>query len=642
MKRLAAFLWILIFWAAGQPALAQPAPASAFAELPALGFTALSPDGNMLAYSYSQGPDHFILVSNLRTGQRNAFGANQVRVEGLQWVGNTHVVVRGGQARNFSMIRGVVDLAQLIAFDAQTGEMRHLVRRSRNMGFNPDLAQIRAVDHERGRVLIEVRSTSFTADLYWVDVRTGSYARHESGTVETVGWVIGPSKETVARVERRGSDGLTVLLRQGNRMVTLERDGQRPNLMAVYGLDATGENLIARQGRRGIASSVVAIALDGSGKEEEIFSHPTYEVSDVVVESYTNAVLGVEWADEYVRTHWFDGGFSEIHELLGQSLQADTIRVEAWSQDRSVALVEAVYSDRPTDYFIFRNDAASGMRLEGPLSTNSAVAATDLPARLPMTYRARDEVSIPGYLTVPDGPGPHPFVILPHGGPAARDYGGYDYFAHFIASRGYGVMQPNFRGSAGYGLVWRTSGHGEWGTGMMQNDVTDAVQALIAAGIADPDRICIAGASYGGYAALAGAAFTPELYRCAISINGVGNLQRMMNYARDRFGRASGPHAYWQTAMIGNFEGNERNYLRDRSPEDNAASIRAAVLLLHGVDDSVVPVEQSRRMDSALRRQGVPVRYVEQRGGDHWLTSYEIRRQVLEEMEAFLAEHLSP
>lgn len=642
MKRLAAFLWILVFWAAGQSALAQPAPASAFAELPSLGFTALSPDGQMLAYSDSQGANHFILATNLQTGERRPFLADRVRVEGLQWVGNTHVVVRAGRPRNIAIVRGVVDYAELIALDIQTGQMRHLVRRTRNMGFNPDLAQIRAVDHEQGRVMIEVRSTSFTADLYWVDVRTGSYSRHESGTVQTVGWVIGPQRETVARVERRDGEGLTVLLRQGNRMVTLERDSELPNLMAVYGLDSTGENLIARQSRRGVASSVVAIALDGSGKEEELFSDPTHEVSGVVIESYTNAVMGIEWADDYVRTQWFDEGFGEIHQVLGQSIQADTIRIEAWSQDRSVALVEAAYSDRPTDYFIFRNHPETGMRLEGPLSTNATVAATYLPARLPMTYRARDDVSIPGYLTVPDGPGPHPFVILPHGGPAARDYGGYDYFAHFIASRGYGVMQPNFRGSAGYGTVWRTSGHGEWGTGMMQNDVTDAVQALIAAGIADPNRICIAGASYGGYAALAGAAFTPDLYRCAISINGVGSLQRMMNYARDRFGRASGPHAYWQTAMIGNFDGNERNYLRDRSPEDNAASIRAAVLLLHGIDDSVVPVEQSRRMETALRRQGAHVRYVEQRGGDHWLTSYEIRREVLEEIEAFLAEHLSP
>ena len=193
-------------------------------------------------------------------------------------------------------------------------------------------------------------------------------------------------------------------------------------------------------------------------------------------------------------------------------------------------------------------------------------------------------------------------MLLPHGGPAAADVSGYDWLAHALASRGYAVLQPNFRGSGGFGKEWEEAGHGGWGIGVMQHDLTDGVAAVIAAGIADPERICIVGASYGGYAALAGAAFTPELYRCAAAIAGVADLRDMLGFEKDRAADSARPcrtgGKRWASRT-----GSPTDHLNAASPAQHAERVRAPVLLIHGRDDTVVPITQSRIMESALTAQ---------------------------------------
>jgi dipeptidyl aminopeptidase/acylaminoacyl peptidase len=235
-------------------------------------------------------------------------------------------------------------------------------------------------------------------------------------------------------------------------------------------------------------------------------------------------------------------------------------------------------------------------------------------------------------------------VLLPHGGPAARDVDGFDWLAHALASRGYAVLQPNFRGSDGFGKAWEQAGHGEWGIGVMQHDLTDGVAALVAAGIADPERVCVVGASYGGYAALAGATFTPELYRCAAAIAGVADLAIMLSFERNTAGAASTTLSYWRMAMgvdeTGAESGSVTERLRAASPAAHAERVRAPVLLIHGRDDTVVPITQSRLMERALAAAGKDVQLVELDGEDHWLSGATTRLETLKVLDAFLAEHL--
>ena len=224
---------------------------------------------------------------------------------------------------------------------------------------------------------------------------------------------------------------------------------------------------------------------------------------------------------------------------------------------------------------------------------------------------------------------------MPHGGPDARDALGFDWWAQFLAVRGYAVLQPQFRGSTGFGKSFERAGYKQWG-GLMQDDVTDGVQALIAQGVADPRRICIVGASYGGYAALAGAAFTPELYACAASINGVSNLPEMLSYFKDHTGAESDAVTAWRDHIGSSFD----QQVIEKSPVHAAARVSAPVLLLHSTQDTVVPPGQSEQMANALKKAGARVTLVRLEGDDHWLSRSSTRVQMLRELDTFLSANL--
>jgi dipeptidyl aminopeptidase/acylaminoacyl peptidase len=201
------------------------------------------------------------------------------------------------------------------------------------------------------------------------------------------------------------------------------------------------------------------------------------------------------------------------------------------------------------------------------------------------------------------------------------------------------VFQPNFRGSDGFGRAFAESGYGEWGR-KMQDDVTDSVKMLVDKGTADPARICIVGASYGGYAALAGAALTPDLYRCAVSIAGVSDLDDFITYRKRNWGSDSEGYTYWLKA-IGDPD-KDKQKLRETSPVHLADKIRIPVLLIHGTDDFVVPISQSRDMKKALDRAGKPTELIEfEKEGHSFLMAHnEIR--MLSSIDKFLGKHLGP
>jgi len=258
------------------------------------------------------------------------------------------------------------------------------------------------------------------------------------------------------------------------------------------------------------------------------------------------------------------------------------------------------------------------------------------------TWKSRDGREITGYLTLPArsrGAGPLPLIVYPHGGPELRDQLHYDPWVQFFAARGYAVFQPNFRGSAGFGRSFAESGYGQWGRAM-QDDISDGLASLVARKIADPTRVCIVGMSYGGYAALAGAALTPQLYKCAVSIAGLSDLSAFVKWYKFEHGPDSVGSAY-VTRIIGDPE-SALPQLRAVSPVHHADAIKAEVLLIHGSEDDVVPYSQSKSMKRALDNSTRKVELVELEGEGHSYWSDENRILVLEKVSAFLAKNLGP
>lgn len=254
-----------------------------------------------------------------------------------------------------------------------------------------------------------------------------------------------------------------------------------------------------------------------------------------------------------------------------------------------------------------------------------------------VAYKAADGLDLDGILTLPPNRPARglPAVMLPHGGPHAHDRAVFDWWAQAFAARGYAVFQPNFRGSTGRGDAFRRAGYGQWGR-KMQSDVSDGLAELARQGVVDPKRVCIVGASYGGYAALAGVTLQRGIYRCAVSVAGVSDLSDM--YWTDY--RESGENKMVrrnQTEMLGT-----PSTFAEVSPRKHARDASAPILLIHGKDDTVVPFKQSTAMQDALRDAGKPVEFVTLKEEDHWLSRSATRQQMLEASVAFVAKNNPP
>ncbi len=333
--------------------------------------------------------------------------------------------------------------------------------------------------------------------------------------------------------------------------------------------------------------------------------------------------------------HFFDNVSRQLHADVAQKLPGYEISLQSGTRDETKYIV-AAYNDRtPGSRYIY--DAASNT-LDKLADINPKLPEQDMAPLLPVQYQSRDGLTIHGYLTLPVGRSPEnlPCIINPHGGPWLRDGWGFNPEAQFLANRGYCVLQMNFRGSTGYGRDFWEAGFGQWGLGM-QDDISDGVQWLIGQGIADPRRIAIYGGSYGGYATLAGIAYTPDLYAAAVDYVGVSNLLTFMNTIPP----------YWKPmlakmhSMVGDPVA-DRERLVATSPALNAGNIRAPLFIAQGAHDPRVNKDESDQMVVALRARGVDVEYMVKDNEGHGFHNDENKFEFYEGMETFLERHLNP
>jgi dipeptidyl aminopeptidase/acylaminoacyl peptidase len=290
-------------------------------------------------------------------------------------------------------------------------------------------------------------------------------------------------------------------------------------------------------------------------------------------------------------------------------------------------VVSASSPDRPTSHYVFTVPTQKLALLghEYPAFGEEVLA----PVRT-VTYTARDGLELQAVLTLPNGKEAKnlPIIVLPHGGPGARDEENFDWWTQFLADRGYAVLQPNYRGSTGFGNAFYEAGQGEWGL-KMQDDVDDALAWAVAEGIADKGRACIAGGSYGGYVAMRAAERNPDLYRCSVSFAGVSDLKKLLTFDR-QFLNDLATADYWN---------NRATDLDAVSPIHRPQAVGIPVLVVHGKRDLRVPVAQSRDYASALQKAGKNATYIEQPLGDHHFTRQEDRLQFLQAMETFLDQY---
>jgi len=330
------------------------------------------------------------------------------------------------------------------------------------------------------------------------------------------------------------------------------------------------------------------------------------------------------------RTVFFDPDGAALQQLVDKALPDGRAIIRGMTPDRHFALVQVEAADKPT--VLYKLTLGEKKKLAFIGSSYPELEGHALASVKKVQYQTRDGQPIEAILTMPAGASkPIAFVVMPHGGPSAHDSAVFDYWTQFLASRGYGVLQPNFRGSTGYGEAHLRAGYGQW-AGVMQNDVDDGTKWLINQHLADPARICIVGASYGGYSALVAATSRPDLYRCAAAyapVTDVGDLVSRIELFN------------WKDANLPVL-GNADRSSAEISPARQAAKAAMPILLFHGEQDYTVPVDHSRKMEAALKAAGKTVDAVYYKGENHYLSLASTRQDVLSRLDAFLAHNIGP
>ncbi|HEV7607348.1 MAG TPA: alpha/beta fold hydrolase [Steroidobacteraceae bacterium] len=371
------------------------------------------------------------------------------------------------------------------------------------------------------------------------------------------------------------------------------------------------------------------VMLDGSLKTELVFASKEVDVDDVVRIPRGGRVIGARYTTDRTCVEYFDSGYKAMHATLERALPGlPLITFVSVSADENIQLVSASSDVDPGRWYVFDR---SRKTLGEAIVSRPALQGRTLSTVRSITYPAADGTQIPAYLTLPPGVTDArnlPAIVLPHGGPASRDEWGFGWLPQFFAQRGFAVLQPNYRGSLGYGDRWfAENGFRGWRTSI--GDVCDAGRWLLAQGIADPSKLAVFGWSYGGYAALQANVLDADLFKAVIAVAPVSDLALLrhkgMMYAS----------AYLQADYIGSGP-----HIKEGSPAQNAAIFKAPVLMFHGDKDLNVDIDQSRRMDKALRNAGKSTELIVYHDLDHDLIDGTARADMLRRSEAFFREHL--
>lgn len=476
--------------------------------------------------------------------------------------------------------------------------------------------------------------TQVTPDHGIAGARMFSWVPDHSGTIRMGYGEVGKEDEPILLVRKNAQSAWTRLhdndLFKRGKFFPIAF-GADPDILYVTSSMATGRAVIYR-------FSIKRGRLKG-----KIFAHKSANAGDLFFSKERDRIVAVSYYDDEYRLEVMDPEFQQRLDRIAEAVGTKDIFLADTDKAQERYIVLAGDERSPGKPWLYFEETGKAIALPDPAPwiDSSAMSAMNS-----VRYRARDGVEIPAYLTLPkeaekriaEGASKKPSlpaVVMPHGGPYVRDYKEWDYWVQFLASRGYAVLQPNFRGSSGYGSRFQAMGYGQWGNDMQQ-DVADGAKWLISQGIADPERVCIMGGSYGGYAALMGLVQDSEIFRCGVAWAPVTDLKRILiqDNAWDK-------DSSWYWRVTG---GASKKELKEISPVFQARKIDRPLLLMHGDQDDVVFIDQSHVLVQALkkRKKPAPFRFTEFDGLGHQVETAAAREKFLREVEHFLMEHNPP
>jgi dipeptidyl aminopeptidase/acylaminoacyl peptidase len=625
------------------PATAQNhPPVEAFGNLPFTVDPVLSYDGKYMAAIQSASGRAVGTVYDLDKGGTPAlFPTGEWFLKGLQWTPDNRLILTVKRNAKVPGSSELVTWWRSMAADPDGKNPVTLMERLPTYGNNTSTAAIVDLNGHPGNVLAtayNVHGFKQSLDLLKVDLRTGRVETLLEGETNakriTTGWISDGHGQAFARIDiDRYSPVQHFMLNDNGKWTELADAKGVAGEDAVFAGLPEDDKALLRFTRDSRSMRVLERFDLATHKSELLFAAPANDIGELILDQWSGRAIGVTYIDDRPHRRYFSPERQATQRGVEQVFPGFEVSIVSENAARDRVLLAVEGPQAPPSYYVL-NRTTHQARLIA--SAYPGLNPADLGEMKPYPYKARDGLDIPAYITLPPGKAPKnlPAVIMPHGGPDARDYIAFDWEAQFLANRGYVVLQPNFRGSAGYGDKFTQAGLQQWGL-KMQDDITDGVHKLIADGIADPKRICIVGASYGGYAALAGATFTPDLYACAVSWAGISDLRELM--AAEKRTSDVETILFW-ASRIGDFY-DDAGKLRAASPADHAAEVKCPVLLMHGEADTTVDIYQSQLEEKALKAAHKTVKFIRFAGGeDHYMNTAATRIQLLKETEQFLVK----
>jgi dipeptidyl aminopeptidase/acylaminoacyl peptidase len=582
----------------------------------------LSPDGLYLAWLQPWESRLNIHVQRIGSPEvRRVTSATERDIRNYTWKGNSRLV--------WLQDKGGDEDFHLFTVAAEGGETRELTP------FDKVRAGIidRLEDHPTDMIISMNQRNPRLFDAHRVNVETGEITLSAENPGNVTGWQTdwdGRIRVAVA------SDGVNskIFYRadETEPFQTVLSTNFREQVNPLY-FDFDNRSLYVSSNLGRDKSAIVRVDPQTMEEQELLFDHPEVDVSSLMVSRHRKKFTGVSFTVAKTAFHFFDDERRRLQDDLEQRLPGYEVRVTNMSRDEKRVLVRT-FSDKSLGAFYFY-DTITG-EFAKLVDVSPWLDESHMADMQPITFQSRDGLSLHGYLTLPKGVPPTnlPTVINPHGGPWARDTWGFNPEVQFLANRGYAVLQVNFRGSTGFGRKFWESSFKQWGK-TMQDDLTDGVQWLISQRIADSKRVGIYGGSYGGYAALAGLAFTPEVYAAGVSYVGVSNIFTLLDSIPP----------YWEPMrqqlyeMVGNPK-TEEALVRAASPLFSVDQMRAPLLVIQGARDPRVKKAESDQIVEALNARGIDVPYLVKDNEGHGFANEENRFEAYAAIEKFFSKHL--
>jgi dipeptidyl aminopeptidase/acylaminoacyl peptidase len=583
----------------------------------------ISPDGTRIAYLAPK--DGVLNVWVHTIGKGDDIPITKEKKRGIRWYfwaeDNVHIIYLQDSDGDENW--------HLYSVDLNTGVIRDLTP------FSGIQAQVVATDPNfPNEMLISLNLRDRRVhDVYRVNLTTGALEKDTENPGDVVGWLVDPNFQIRGAMAMRSDGGSELCVRPDvkSSWEAFVKWGAEDNFSGAIGFTPDGKGLYLLDSRDANSRRAVEIDID-SGKQIVLAEDPEYDIIGYIIHPWTHKLQAVCILKE--RRYWrvIDSSIEEDIKKIKEIHKGDFFLLNRDSADKNW-LIGFTCDDEPIPYYAYNRETHETTFL---FTAQPKLEKYKLAQMKPISLTSRDGLTLHGYLTLPLGMEAKnlPMVLNVHGGPWDRDTWGYNPEAQWLANRGYACLQINFRGSIGYGKKFLNAGNREWGR-KMHDDLIDAVNWAIKEGIADPKRIAIYGSSYGGYAALVGAAFTPEVFKCAAEACGPSNLITFLETIPP----------YWEPLRmlfyerIGNLD-TEKEFLKSRSPLFKADNIKIPMLIAQGANDPRVKQAESEQIVNALRNKNISVEYILFSDEGHMFVNPNNRLKFYAAVESFLSKHL--